>query len=312
MEFHERFVAFLPELKKVLTAPDSTDWSVKGFIDTNHNIYPITTDTKVISKVVELMLFPCMLKFARDNGLRIELPPHQNYYPDVTFIDALGNKYAVDLKTTYRITPSSVNGMTLGAFTGYFRNRTSPKNVLFPYSAYKKHYVLGVIYSRSDIDSITSLLTSKGIKLTLARRKALITYMNAPSDENWNAFAVCPAAYKDEVDAFLVDELKSYNIDTFPQITSAARNFDFFFQEKWRLAIARPGSGNTKNIGSETTISLLQEGEGLFFREYGADGEEKFDQYWTQYQTIEMAKAKQQAAPYYNNLKSFEQWLQNK
>ncbi len=38
--------------------------------------------------------------------------------------------------------------MTLGAFTGYFRNRNSTKNTLYPYSSYSGHLVLGVIYSQ--------------------------------------------------------------------------------------------------------------------------------------------------------------------
>jgi len=313
MGFHEKFVDFLPELKQALTVPGTTDWSVKGFIDTYKNIYSITTDTKVISKVIEIMIFPCLLRFAKDNGLTIRLPPHQNYYPDVTFIDSEGNKYAVDLKTTYRITDESVNGMTLGAFTGYFRNRSSYKNVLFPYEKYKKHYVLGVIYSRSDIDSITTLLTDNGFQLTAAKRKLLISYMNNASDDNWDLLAACYpntiADYRNRIDSYLVDELESYNLDNFEGIVSVARRFDFFFQEKWKLAVDRPGSGNTKNIGSETLIKRLLKGEGLFFREYGESGEVEFDKYWMQYQTKDMATILGQDAPIYKNLQTFKQWL---
>ncbi|MDO9070175.1 MAG: type II restriction endonuclease, partial [Deltaproteobacteria bacterium] len=34
------------------------------------------------------------------------------------------------------------------AFTGYFRQRQSNKNITFPYEQYGAHFVLGVIYSR--------------------------------------------------------------------------------------------------------------------------------------------------------------------
>lgn len=34
------------------------DWIVKGFIDIAKNIYTISVDTKVISKIMELLLFP--------------------------------------------------------------------------------------------------------------------------------------------------------------------------------------------------------------------------------------------------------------
>ncbi len=91
------------------------------------------------------MIFPKFLEFANKNELTLKLSPHQNYYPDITFIDKQGKKYAVDLKSTYRTSNTDVNGMTLGAFTGYFRNRTSKKNALFPYSEYEKHFVFGII-----------------------------------------------------------------------------------------------------------------------------------------------------------------------
>ena len=39
--------------------------------------------------------------------------------------------------------------MTLGAFTGYFRNRNSTKNISYPYSSYESHLVLGVIYKQN-------------------------------------------------------------------------------------------------------------------------------------------------------------------
>ena len=39
-------------------------WVVKGFIDIYKNIYTISSDTKVISKIIELYLFPKILDFA--------------------------------------------------------------------------------------------------------------------------------------------------------------------------------------------------------------------------------------------------------
>ena len=37
---------------------DNGAWTVKGFIDTHRDIYTISTDTKVVSKIVELYIFP--------------------------------------------------------------------------------------------------------------------------------------------------------------------------------------------------------------------------------------------------------------
>jgi len=313
MELYNNFLSFLPKLKESLTEKETVEWSIKGFIDTYKNIYAITTDTKVISKIIEIMIFPRLLEFAKDNNLKIELAPHQNYYPDVTFIDEKKRKYAVDLKTTYRINDDSVNGMTLGAFTGYFRNRTSKKNTLYPYSEYSNHYVLGVIYSRSDVDNITEMLKNNNINLKLTNRKSLINYMNDSSDENWFLFSRSYSddvnKYRDKIDSYLVDELDSYNLENFKKITSVARKFELFFQEKWRLAVDKPGSGNTKNIGSEKNIKNLINGNGLFFREYGELGKLEFDKYWMQYLTKDMAKSLDQDKPNYSDIKSFKKWV---
>lgn len=134
-----------------ITTPEG-EWVVKGFIDIFRNVYTISGDTKVISKVIELMLFPRFVEFASRNRLKRVLSPEQNYYPDLTFITEEGYKFAVDLKSTYRIDEHRVNTMTLGAFTGYFRNRASTKNTTFPYGDYAGHFVLGVIYTRTRMN----------------------------------------------------------------------------------------------------------------------------------------------------------------
>src|SRR5437763_11324145 len=115
---------------KLISTADG-QWIVKGFIDVFKNVYTISGDTKVISKIIELMLFPHFLKFAEVHGFKLLLSREQNHYPDITFIDSAGCKFAFDLKSTYRSSTDKVNTMTLGAFTGYFRNRTSAKNVTF-------------------------------------------------------------------------------------------------------------------------------------------------------------------------------------
>nr|WP_330216919.1 type II restriction endonuclease [Helicobacter pylori] len=39
------------------------------------------------------------------------------------------------------------NGFTLGSHGEYFRNRTSTKNIQFPYSHYLAHTCLGILYT---------------------------------------------------------------------------------------------------------------------------------------------------------------------
>ncbi len=231
-------------------ATNEGDWIIKGFIDVYQRIYTISVDTKIISKVLELLLFPMFVEFGKQHRLEIELSPHQNFYPDLTFIDKkTGNKFAVDIKSTYRVDDASVNGMTLGAFTGYFRNRKSQKNTLYPYGEYQGHFVLGVIYSKPK-----------------------------------NA----------------IDERKQYSLKDIKKIPSVIKDFQFFAQPKYRIAASRPGSGNTKNIGSTVRIEHLMNGAGVFAKL----GEELYDDYWMFYLTKDMAKALDIERPY-TNLKTY-------
>lgn len=150
----DRFLELLQEEAATFEKRVSTetgDWIVKGFIDIFQNVYTISADTKVVSKLIELMLFPSFVAFAVKNDFKLVLSREQNHYPDMTFVDTEGNKFAVDLKSTYRLDANNVNSMTLGAFTGYFRNRTSTKNATYPYGEYAGHFVLGVIYSRAEL-----------------------------------------------------------------------------------------------------------------------------------------------------------------
>ena len=155
-------------------ATENGEWIVKGFIDIYRRVYTLSVDTKVISKVLELLLTPAFVRFAETHGFELQLSPQQNFYPDLTFVSrADGTKFAIDIKSTYRTSATRINGMTLGAFTGYFRNRDSTKNTLYPYSQYAGHYVLGVVYSQAenaiderkqytldDLDSIPSIIRS--------------------------------------------------------------------------------------------------------------------------------------------------------
>src|SRR5579871_4756250 len=124
-------------------ATESGDWIVKGFIDIYRRIFTPSVDTKVVSKVLELLLYPSFVRFADNHDLELKTAKYQNHYPDLTFISRTdGTKFAVDIKSTYRVSDTDVNGMTLGAFTGYFHDRNSTKNTTFPYSQYAGHFVL--------------------------------------------------------------------------------------------------------------------------------------------------------------------------
>ncbi|MEP7287956.1 MAG: type II restriction endonuclease [Chloroflexota bacterium] len=234
-------------------------WIVKGFIDVYKRIYAMPSDTKVVSKVLELFLIPKLVQFGVQHGYSFALAAEQNFYPDISFISESNphEMYAIDIKSTYRIDSENVNGMTLGAFTGYFRDRLSRKNTQFPYSAYKAHLVLGVIYSRYDALSL--------------------------SDGTINP-----------------KETNTYSLEQLDQIKSVIRDFVFFIQPKYRIASARPGSGNTRNIGSVTRIQQLLDGAGPF----AALGEAVYDDYWMNYLNADMAR-KIESTPRYNNLQTY-------
>ncbi|MBI3417477.1 MAG: EcoRV family type II restriction endonuclease [Verrucomicrobia bacterium] len=132
---------------------DDNQWTVKGFIDVYKNVYTISADTKIVSKILEIHLFPKILEFAKTNGFKLVLTDHQNYYPDISFVSEARPelKFALDLKTTYRSEdkPEFCNGFTLGSHGEYFINRTSRKNIQFPYAEYAGHFCLGTIYTRA-------------------------------------------------------------------------------------------------------------------------------------------------------------------
>lgn len=140
------------------TTIENGQWTVKGFIDIFQNIYTISSDTKIISKILEIHLFPKILAFAQENNYKIVLAEHQNYYPDISFISEVDSsiKFALDFKTTYRNLDKNwlCNGFTLGSHGKYFQDRNSNKNIQFSYSSYSGHFCLGIIYDRVENNTI--------------------------------------------------------------------------------------------------------------------------------------------------------------
>jgi len=153
LEFETQLKTFVNGLKDHVSTNDG-QWTVKGFIDIFQNIYTISADTKIVSKILEIHLFPKLMEFSKKYNYKIVLADHQNYYPDLSFVKANNEdiKFAVDFKTTYRLSdkPYLCNGFTLGSHGKYFEDRTSTKNIQFPYRSYSGHFCLGIIYNRAD------------------------------------------------------------------------------------------------------------------------------------------------------------------
>ncbi len=156
-EFESQLKEFVLGLQEYISTEDG-QWTIKGFIDVFQNIYTISSDTKIVSKILEIHLFPKIMEFAQKHGYKVVLAEHQNYYPDISFVksDDTSVKFAVDFKTTYRNPKKSFlcNGFTLGSHGKYFEDRTSTKNIQFPYSEYAGHFCLGIIYDRAKGSSI--------------------------------------------------------------------------------------------------------------------------------------------------------------
>ncbi len=150
--FSRKLEEFVTGLKGHVSTDDG-QWTVKGFVDIFENVYTISSDTKIVSKILEIHLFPQILAFAQANEYKVVLATHQNYYPDISFVKASDEsiRFAVDFKTTYRNPkkPHLCNGFTLGSHGAYFENRTSTKNIQFPYGSYSGHFCLGIIYDRA-------------------------------------------------------------------------------------------------------------------------------------------------------------------
>jgi len=163
-KFRASLKAFVANLTKHVSTEDD-QWAVKGFIDVYRNVYTISADTKIVSKILEIHLFPKILEFARTIGFKLVLTDHQNYYPDISFVSEAGPdlKFALDLKTTYRLEskPEFCNGFTLGSHGEYFTNRQSRKNIQFPYSEFAGHYCLGAIYTRATTDKLVETRVRK-------------------------------------------------------------------------------------------------------------------------------------------------------
>ena len=259
IEFENSLNEFVEELKRYVST-ETGDWTIKGFIDIYKNIYTISSDTKIVSKILEIHIFPEILRFAEKAGYKIILAEKQNYYPDLTFIHKQNEeiKFALDLKTTFRRNNKSA-GFTLGSHGAYFKERDKDKNIQFPYNQYTGHYCLGIIYTRVDFND------------DLAETE--IFQVNELEEQ-----------YGDRNDR--IGERQVTKIDKLKSITSVIKDFDFFTAPKWKIASDSQGSGNTANIGSIKDIDDLKAGNGVFSNL----GEEWFDEYWMNYGTATMIK----------------------
>lgn len=258
-DFKKELDKFADKLEKYVST-DTGDWTVKGFIDVYKNIYTISSDTKIVSKILEIHIFPQILQFADSIGYKIILAEKQNWYPDLTLVNKKNEKvkFAIDIKTTFRRNDKTA-GFTLGSHGGYFKERDKDKNIQFPYNQYTGHYCLGVIYTRTDVSEDLS-------ETEIYQVEDLQEEYETPNKK--------------------VGQRKVTTVKHLKSITSVIKDFDFFAAEKWKIASDKQGSGNTANIGSIVDIADLKNGNGIFSKL----GEEWFDEYWINHGSATMVK----------------------
>lgn len=127
-------------------------YSLCGIVDRRARVYPLGSDTKVISTLFEIVARQAVMAYAKSVGLQLVEPTKQNYYPDFTLMrnEKDQEKIAIDVKTTYRKEKKPQFNYTLGSYTSYIRTETEKKNIVFPYSQYGEHWIIGFVYKRSE------------------------------------------------------------------------------------------------------------------------------------------------------------------
>ena len=127
-------------------------YSLCGVVDRRARVYPLGSDTKVISTLFEILARRAVAAYAESSGLLLVEPTKQNHYPDFTMMrnEEDPEKIAVDVKTTYRRDGRSQFSYTLGSYTSYIRPQTERKNIVFPYGEYGQHWVIGFVYNRLE------------------------------------------------------------------------------------------------------------------------------------------------------------------
>ncbi len=225
----------------------SDDWQrkIKGFIDELKNIYTISSDTKIISKILEIQIFPKILEFANVNWFELETAEKQNYYPDMTLIYKKDKnvKFAVDFKSTYKTKNNECNWFTLGSHGEYFIDRTSTKNIQYPYGSYSGHFCLWMIYDKSNLDiDETQIYKLQDITFITSVISNIIFFVQEKrkiaSDIWWSWNTANIGSIKN------IDKLIAWKW-VFANLWEEV--FDEYWMNYWRLQI-RTSDGNTKKL----------------------------------------------------------------
>jgi hypothetical protein len=126
-------------------------FDTRAVVTGDGQLYPLGSDTKVLSSVFELVTRPLVYEIAAKHKLQVREASAQNVYPDFTLMRDVRDrsKIAVDVKTTYRTLDSGWRcNFTLGSYTSFIHEARKKKNIEFPFDEYSKHWIIGYIYKR--------------------------------------------------------------------------------------------------------------------------------------------------------------------
>lgn len=149
-------ISFKEEFHKALNQlyPSGPEWDLVGVITQSSKVFTLSYDSKILSGIFEILTEPIIQRIADNNNLVLHKGV-QNQYPEFTLFDEVNShgKIAVDIKSTYR--QRNVGGdvkpfsFTLGSYRSYLQDPKGTKGILYPYSEYKEHWVIGFIYDRN-------------------------------------------------------------------------------------------------------------------------------------------------------------------
>jgi Restriction endonuclease EcoRV len=135
--------------------PNGPEWDLVGVLTKTSKVFTLSYDSKILSGIFEILCEPIIEKIAEDNKFKLAKGV-QNQYPEFTLYreDNPNGKIAIDIKSTYR--QRKVNGslksfsFTLGSYRSYLQDSSGKKGILFPYSEYTEHWVIGFLYDRNE------------------------------------------------------------------------------------------------------------------------------------------------------------------
>ncbi|MFQ5639309.1 MAG: type II restriction endonuclease [bacterium] len=138
------------------------EWGLVGILTKHSKVYTLSYDSKILSGIFEIFCEPIVANIAEKYGMQLE-KSSQTAYPDFTlFKDSQPKeKIAVEVKSTYR--KYNKNGrvktfkFTLGSYRSFLRDPHGRKGILYPYSDYIEHWVIGFLYTRNPECKITEI-----------------------------------------------------------------------------------------------------------------------------------------------------------